>query len=814
MKHFRAERASLRATYEELVQGAADAIIGTDVQGQIVIWNNAATALFGYGGDTMLGSSVSSLIPERYLRDYEKGIAAAFDAGKPALSHLAIVARSSDGSEFPVEAAVSIVGSGSKAIAVGFVRRVDERFKNLALLRENERRLREAEHLAGMGSFEWSVGSDEITWSDNLARIYGYEPGRHPKTLTAFLERVHPEDRTAVEENIRHALSTGLAWSMDERIIRADTGETRVLTSQVRVMRDARERIARLSGICYDVTEQRQAEEALAAAEARFRHGFDDAPIGMLLIEITGDDALIIRTNNALTYLLGYTKLELAHMRLSQLVEPAGWPLLHATLVDVQQRRSEPAHLEIRLRARSGARPIALSAASRIGYGSSGATMILHLEDITERKQVEEQLRERTLHDQLTALPNRDLLLDRLGSALARARRERASVGVLFVDLDNFKIINDTIGHSAGDEILRTMAQRLSAAAREGDTAARVGGDEFVIVYERIEHDEEIFLLAQRIASILSAPITIGSQEFITTVSIGIAVGHESDVPELLLRDADLALHRAKERGRNTIEIFDETLRRHAFDRIEVERDLRKALHDGELEPYYQPILALDSGTISGFEALARWHHPQRGLLLPKHFLPIAEEAHLIGAVGVTMLRAACRQLSIWQEKQPHLTMAVNLSLRQLDSNFTTVVEDALRASALAPQSMHVEVTESVLLDMQKSAASNLNELAGIGVQLGIDDFGTGYSSLVYLKRFPVRFLKIDRSFVDGLPENQEDAAIIDAIARLGKTLELATIAEGVETADQLESLQKLGCTYAQGYYIAPPMPAADCVLA
>jgi diguanylate cyclase (GGDEF)-like protein/PAS domain S-box-containing protein len=533
----------------------------------------------------------------------------------------------------------------------------------------------------------------------------------------------------------------------------------------------------------------------------------------MVLLEVTHNDAFITRTNKALTYLLGYTKAELSRMRLSQIVDEADWPLLRAMLERVMQQHGLPAHLEVRLRAANGSAPVVLSAASRIGREASGATLILHLEDITVRKQAEEQLRHRALHDPLTGLPNRDLLLDRLNGALARASREHASVGVLFLDLDNFKIINDTAGHVTGDEILRTVAGRLLAAARGGDTSARVGGDEFVMVCENVAHDEELFTLAQRIADILSAPIPIDGQEYITTVSIGIAVGHEADPPEQLLRDADLAMYRAKQRGKNTIEVFDEALRRHALDRVEVERDLRRALQDGEIEPFYQPIVALETGNISGFEALARWHHPERGLLRPQQFLSVAEDAHLIGVLGEIMLDAACRQLARWQKTQPHLTMAVNLSLRQLDAGFAKVVERAVHQCSITPRSLHVEITESVLLDLQKSAASHLNMLAGLGLQLGIDDFGTGYSSLLYLKRFPVRFLKIDRSFVDGLPENQEDAAIVEAIVRLGQSLELATVAEGVETAEQMELLRSLGCTYAQGYYIAPPKPAQECAL-
>jgi len=688
------EGAVVDAIYEELVRGAADAVIASDRHGRIVLWNDAAETLFGYPRDRMLGVSVSCLVSERNVNAFENWIAAAFAAGKPRTSPVTVMARSSGDSEFPVEVAVSIAGTGNDAIAVGIVRRVDERFNQLALLTESERRLREAEQLAGMGSFEWSVGSDQITWSDQLARIYGYEPRKHPKTLEAFMERVHPDDRSTVQQNIGQALADGSSWSMDERIVRADNGETRVLASQVSVVRDAQGKIVRLSGICHDVTEQRRVEEALVAAA-----------------------------------------------------------------------------------------------------------------------QAEEKLRERGLHDAVTALPNRDLLIDRLSASLARVQRGDAPIGVLLVDLESFKMINDAVGHVAGDEILRTVASRLVAASRSGDTVARVGGDEFIVVCEGLATQDELLAFADRLIASLTASVVIGAQEFNMTVNVGIAVGHGSEQPEQLLRDADLALFRAKQRGKNSVELFDETLRLHAFDRIEVDRDLRRALQEDEIEPFYQPIIALESGRISGFEALARWHHPKRGLVLPGRFLTIAEDAHLIGPLGTAMLRVACHQLARWQVEHPELTMAVNLSLRQLDTDFTQTVADVLKESGVPPRSLHMEVTESVLLDLEKTTASQLNSLAGLGVQVGIDDFGTGYSSLLYIKRFPVRFLKIDRSFVSGLAESLEDMAIVQAVVRLGQSLKLPTIAEGVETAEQLELLRRIGCTHAQGYHIGEPKPAAECRL-
>lgn len=797
---------------QELIETAADAVVGADADGRIVLWNAAAASMFGYDRAAILGSPVSNLIPERFRRDYEKGFAAAVKDGRPEVSHLSIRGRHADGREFPVEAAVSISGRGPNAIAFGIVRQVSERVGKLALLQEKERRLRDAEHVASLGSFEWEIVTDALTWSDELYRIFGCDPQDCPSSFDTFLERVHPDDREAVLQNVKHSLKTGAGWAMDERIVRADTGEVRVLASNVKVMLNAHGKVARLCGTCQDVTEQRRAERALAASEARFRHGFEDAPIGMLLLTMAGTDGVITRTNRALRYLLGYTESQLIAMRLSELVVAEDWPLLQATLVRIASDTSPPVQLEVRLRGIDGRTPIVVSAAARIGGPEAPSMLILHLEDITERKMVEDELRHRAVHDALTGLANRDLLLDRLGSALARAERSHSSVAVLFIDLDNFKLINDTIGHVAGDEILRTVAKRLLAVERSGDTAARVGGDEFVVVCDNIMHDEEILSIARRIADAVSVPMSMAGADFIVTVSIGVAVGHgRLQGPEQLLRDADLAMYRAKQHGRNTIDVFDETLRRYALDRVEIERELRAALQKAQIVPYYQPIIALDTGRIAGFEALARWHHPERGLLLPHEFLAVAEDAHLIIALGSAMLQAACKQLSEWSKIAGSLGMAINLSLRQLDGHFAGVLQACLDASGIPPDALYAEVTESVLLDVNKSAIADLHEVARLGVRLGIDDFGTGYSSLVYLKRFPVQFVKIDRSFVDGLPNDQEDAAIVKAIVRLGQSLGLTTTAEGVETAEQLEHLRRLDCSYAQGNFIAPPLPPAEC---
>ncbi|HET7813920.1 MAG TPA: EAL domain-containing protein, partial [Candidatus Baltobacteraceae bacterium] len=655
------------------------------------------------------------------------------------------------------------------------------------------------------------VATGTLTWSDELYRMFGCDPADCPSTFEAFLARIHPDQRESVARKVRLAVESGTGWTMDEQIVRLDTGEVRTLLSKVRAMRDADGNITRLCGTCQDVTEQRRAEYALAASESRFRRSFDYAAVGMMMVEPIDGDGVILRMNNALAQLLGIEETSYTGMTLAELVVSDDWPLLH-TILDRVVHDGSSGQVEVRLCGAGGKRPMVYASAARIGDAGSPRDVLVHIQDITERKAAEEQLRHRALHDPLTGLPNRTLLLDRLDLALARAERAEASVAVLFLDVDNFKLINDTIGHAAGDHMLRAIAKRIVDAGRIGDTAARVGGDEFVVVCENIAHEDEILTLAKRLSAAIATPISVNGAEFIASVSIGVAMAsNRTHTPGELLRDADLAMYRAKQHGKNAIEIFDDELRKLAMERVSIERELRSALSNDEIVPYYQPIVALETGKLSGFEALARWQHPSRGLLLPRDFLPVAEETHLIGTLGSLMLRDACARLAAWQKAVPALTIAVNLSLRQLDGQFASVLVKSLQQWAIAYSALLVEVTESVLLDIHKSAVADLHAIAEAGIGIGIDDFGTGYSSLLYLKRFPVGFLKVDRTFVEGMPDDQDDIAIVSAIVRLAQSLGLATVAEGVETQKQLDLLQRLGCTYAQGNFIAPPLPAIEC---
>ena len=437
------------------------------------------------------------------------------------------------------------------------------------------------------------------------------------------------------------------------------------------------------------------------------------------------------------------------------------------------------------------------------------------MHDITERQQAEEQLHYQAFHDALTGLANRALFLDRLAHALTRQRRGPGALAVLFLDLDRFKVINDSLGHDVGDQLLVAVARRLGGCIRQEDTLARLGGDEFVILLEDPASVERTTAVAERMLAELGGPFTVSGRELFITTSIGIVFSQSpQDRPSALLRDADVALYRAKSKGKACYEIFDEQMNAHAVERLELEGQLQRALERDEFVLYYQPQVELATGRLVGLEALVRWRHPAQGLLAPGVFIPLAEETGLIRPLGQWVLGEACRQARRWQQQAPGappLVMGINLSAREFEHpGLVEHIAVVLRETQVDPQAVQLEITEHVVMADAHEAAGTLRQLKALGVRLAIDDFGTGYSSLSYLKRFPVDTLKIDRMFIRGLGADTENQAIVQAVLSLGQALQLTVVAEGVETASEVAELERLGCVVGQGYYFGPPLPPTE----
>ena len=509
----------------------------------------------------------------------------------------------------------------------------------------------------------------------------------------------------------------------------------------------------------------------------------------------------------------GHSPAALTGSRVSDVVHPEDLEAARAFFAECVRSTGVNIATQLRIRTADGTwRNVEV-----IGYNlledDSVSGVVLTLHDVTERKSFEEQLTKLAFRDPLTDLANRALFTDRLEQALARATRRMRSVGLLFLDIDNFKDVNDRLGHGAGDRLLVIVADRLRQVLRGEDTAARIGGDEFTVLIEEIVDEDTAIEIVSRIEAALAEPVSLDGHELSITASIGIAVGgRAAESSESLLRKADLAMYRAKANGKARHETFEPSMESCAMERIALETDLRHALGHGEFRVVYQPIVSLDNGRLVGVEALVRWDHPTRGLVMPADFIPFAEESGLIVPIGLAVLQDACRHGAAWNHDAPHspIGVSVNLSARQFQ--YAGLVDDigsALRDSGLNPALLTLEITESDVMRDPLVAADRLREIKLIGVKIAVDDFGTGYSSLAYLKNFPVDSLKIDRTFISGVGVDKDDSAIVRSVVALGHALDLSVTGEGIETPEQRAYLQDLGCDLGQGYLFDRPLPAA-----
>ena len=549
-----------------------------------------------------------------------------------------------------------------------------------------------------------------------------------------------------------------------------------------------------------DVTERRRIQEALRESEDRFRRMSEAASEAIVVHE----HGLTLDVNPAFTAMFGYTADERRGRPVTDVIAPESHSIARHYLDDQIEEPYEAVGLR-----RDGARfPMEIEGKA-ISIDGRVARVTL-VRDVSRRKSLEERLIHQALHDSLTGLANRTHFEERLTHALARADRRQRSVAVMFVDLDNFKVVNDSLGHQIGDRLLVGVAERLRMSLRAGDMAARFGGDEFTILLADVAGPDDAVAAAERVADALRTPFTIDARDVYATASIGIAVGIPGvSEPVGLIREADLAMYRAKASGKARCEVFDPRMSLDAMERLELETDLRLAIERNELHVVYQPIWCLSTGRLTELEALLRWEHPVKGTISPARFIPIAEETGLIDSIGHWVLDRSCRQAVAWDDRlrgRPPFTMSVNLSIRQLqDRRLVTAVADVLRATGLAPARLKLEVTESAIMEDAPAAIARLGGLKCLGVKLAIDDFGTGYSSLSHLKRLPVDTLKIDRSFVDGLGSDPKDTAIVRGVIALAASLGLDVTAEGVETVAQLRAL---GCDRGQGYLFARPLAA------
>ena len=628
-----------------------------------------------------------------------------------------------------------------------------------------------------------------------------------------FSDFTHPDDIADSKIKFRELLQGKIrSYRMEKRYIRKD-GQTIWARTHVRGIFDDNGELEYVVGMLEDISSQVKADEEVKELIAHLQVIYDSTPDMLIMLDDKGN---LVYANDRACKMLGYELGALLKLPLTQIM---GQEYTFEQAMEKITQAIGGHNLEFEWVARTceGREfDIDVRLAPLIGDNVQTRDKVLCIcRDITERKQAEEALREseeliryRANYDELTNLPNRYNFMQQLENALALNDRRENMVGLLYLDLDRFKNVNDALGHDIGDELLTKVAQRLKKNLRVTDTVARLGGDEFTILLQDLNDDIRPIIIAENIIAELERPFHIQGHEIYTGTSIGITLAPEDgDDANTLLKHADLAMYKAKEQGRNTFHYFTRELTDKAQHYVEMEKELRRAIHQNEFVLHYQPVIDLKEERIVGVEALVRWNHPERGLVFPDEFIPVAEESHLILELGEWVLRNACSEVALWNINDLHL--AINVSTNQLRGSFNReVVEGIIDQSGFRPERLNFEITESLLMEEESEVTQTLQEFRDLAIHLSVDDFGTGYSSMSYLRTFPVNILKIDRSFVRDMETDPGDAQLVATIIGMAKNLNLRVIAEGVETEHQVRILRRLGCDMVQGYYYGKPQPA------
>jgi diguanylate cyclase (GGDEF)-like protein/PAS domain S-box-containing protein len=825
--------ASERAKADVIVRTAADGILTFDADGRIASFNAAAEGIFGRAFEKAVGLPITDLLPlwQAEATEGRKYIGMEMAACRP------------DGMNTPVEVSVSHIDLMSGRLYTAIVhdiserKRIEEELLRAQKAREQAHRdlevrveYRTAElaqanqHLQHQSELFGNVLSSIphlVYWKNQSSLFLGCNAnfaaavglvGAHQ--IIGLTDDDFCWDESAADDFRRRdedVMASGDPLLNVEEIRHlADGTFITALTSRV-PMRDVDGQVIGLLGISSDITERKAVEAALQASGERLQS----------LVRNVSDIFAVLHVDGTVQYVSPAVETVLGHLS-----EDLSGRNFFDLVPSDDRMRAQQLFGEICIGGGDGLGEISLEHAD----GSSRVFEILGnnlladpaiqgilvtCHDVTERKAFEGQLVHQAFHDALTGLPNRALFMDRLERAMTRAERQSTAVAVIFLDLDNFKIINDSLGHEAGDRLLMSVAERLPHCVRTVDTVARLGGDEFTVLLEDLTDTAEVAIVADRIITQLLAPLVLHDREVFTAVSLGIAISHgEYGAPDDLLRDADTAMYQAKTGGKGRMVTFDRSMNTHALERLELETGLRRALENNEFRLHYQPIISLEKGGVSGVEALVRWEHPRQGLIPPSKFIPLAEETGLIIGLGRWVLEEACRQAVRWQEESPETAswvISVNLSARQIQQeNLVAEVSRVLRETGLDPERLKLEITESVMMSDSEATLGKLHALKALGVKLAVDDFGTGYSSMAYLSTLPIDTLKIDRSFVNKIGAHPESEAIVRTIVSLAKVLNLQVTSEGIETTEQQTYLQDLACDWGQGYLFAHPLTEGE----
>jgi len=796
-----------RDLYDALMHAHADVNEGLMIvqDTKIMYINDALWRIGGFNpGDIPLGASCFTVIHpserNKLMDIHQRRL-----RGEPVPERYESIGLAKNGDSIPIEIAAASLRDGSNRIVI-LVIDISERKKAMTALIKSQEDYREL--VESVSAIVWRAkpGGAFTFVSQEAETILGYPVADWTANPNFWVQKIHPDDQSWVVDYCISESSLLNDHSFDYRMIAAD-GRVVWIHDMVKVIPDKHGiRPVELVGVMMDITSRKQAEAALRLSHQVFEHTAE----GIL---ITDAHFNVLEVNQAYETITGFSREEIAGKKpiqlRSDLHEPHFYDAIWKAIEDSGQWVGE-----IWNRRKNGeSYPEWLSISKVLDNQGIVQNYVAVFTDITQRKLSEERLQFLANHDALTHLPNRALLQQRLEQALIRAQRNQNKIAVLFIDLDRFKIINDTLGHHAGDLLLQEAARRLQACLRESDTVARQGGDEFVILLEDFADTQYLTSIARKIMSVLGQPFVLLNQELHISASIGITVYPEDGTDMFsLLKNADVAMYRAKENGKNTFHFYAAENNSHSVELLALENSLRRALERNEFVVHYQAKVDLQTQQIIGAEALLRWQHPELGLLSPIHFISLAEETGLIIDIGAWVMQESCKQARRWQTVSAEvIRVAVNLSARQFrEDGLKQVIADALEDSGLSAGCLELEITESMIMQNAERASAVLQYFRDLGAHVLIDDFGTGYSSLSYLKQFPIDALKIDRSFVRDIPHDADDMAITSAVIAMAKSLNMRVVAEGVETASQLKFLASKGCDQMQGFIFSEPISSDD----
>lgn len=814
----REETERLGRQNELLLNSAGEGIFGLDENGDTNFVNPAAARMLGYEAEHLLSHRQHATIHHSHpdgspYPEEDCPIHATLRDGAVRSSSDEVFWRE-DGTCFPVEYSSRPVWENGQVSGVVITfRDVTERKRSEEALRRSEARHHAVVETAFDAIITMTADGVILSFNQGAERIFDYTPQEVIGQPLTFLipERFREKHAAGVYRYLR----TGEALIIGRRMLelpglRRDGREV-PLELSITEVREGGDLL--FTGVMRDITERKRSEEVLQVSEERFRSLVQNSSDTISVLEA---DGTIRYQSPAAERTLGYSTEEMLGTNAFSYIHPDDAERVANIFGNrINERGVRPA-VELRIRHADGSWRHMETVSNNLLGEPSVAGIVLNSRDITERKLLEERLAYQAFHDTLTGLPNQELFSDRLRQALARTDRRRGmAVAVLFLDLDNFKVVTDGLGHEVGDRLLVAVAGRLRSCLRPEDTVSRFGGDEFTILLEDGAEMGAAVRIAERVSDALGRSFKVEGYEVHVSASMGIALGKASETTaEDLMREANMAVRRAKKNGKSRHEVFDPAMNVRAQARLQLESELRRAISEEQFIVHYQPLVSLETGTIVGTEALVRWEHPVRGMVSPAEFIPLAEETGLIVPIGRWVLEEACRQVCEWHARypaNPPLVMNVNLSARQFQHpDLVEDIVEILGKNSVPPGCLELEITESAAIENLRSSIFTLENLNAAGVRLAIDDFGTGYSILDYLKRLPVDSLKIDRSFIRGLGLEAGDTAIVRTTVAFARALDLSIVAEGIETAVQCERLKEFGCNLGQGYYFARPLPASS----